>query len=196
MVDQTLRYLQGRKLIDGANRGEVKITPEGEAELTRLQGGADIQGGAAATPRPTVRLSRSVQFDVFISHASEDKDEFVRPLASSLKRAGLNVWYDEFTLKLGDSLRKSIDHGLAASTFGIVVLSHAFFSKRWPQQELNGLYALMESDKKKILPIWHNITADELKSYSPMIADLLAARSDEGIGAVVSKIMEVVKPVA
>ncbi len=71
-------------------------------------------------------------FDVFISHASEDKDSFVRPLATALKTKGLSVWYDETTLKLGDSLRRSIDSGLAQSRFGIVVLSHVFFQKEWP----------------------------------------------------------------
>jgi TIR domain len=70
-------------------------------------------------------------WDVFISHASEDKD-FVRPLAEVLQKSGLSVWYDEFALKVGDSLRRKIDEGLAKSRYGIVILSHAFFTKNWP----------------------------------------------------------------
>ena len=62
-------------------------------------------------------------FDVFISHASEDKDDFVRDLANSLQRHGLKVWYDEFTLRVGDSLRRSIENGLKNSSYGVVVLS-------------------------------------------------------------------------
>ena len=59
-------------------------------------------------------------WDVFISHASEDKDEVARPLANALIKAGYKVWFDEFTLKLGDSLNQSIKIGLSESKFGIV----------------------------------------------------------------------------
>jgi len=77
-------------------------------------------------------------WDVFVSHASEDKD-FARPLAEALHKSGLSVWYDDFTLRVGDSLRRRIDEGLAKSRYGIVILSHAFFAKNWPQAELDGL---------------------------------------------------------
>src|SRR5277367_4797776 len=79
------------------------------------------------------------EWDAFISHASEDKDRFVRPLAHALTSLGARIWYDESTLKLGDSLSQSIDNGLARSRFGIVVLSRAFMSKPWPRHELQGL---------------------------------------------------------
>ena len=62
-------------------------------------------------------------YDVFICHASEDKDDFVRPLAEALRSHRLEVWYDEFALDVGDSLREAIDRGLATSRYGIVVLS-------------------------------------------------------------------------
>jgi hypothetical protein len=78
-------------------------------------------------------------WDVFISHATEDKDLFVRPLAETLQRLGVSVWYDEFTLRLGDSLRRSIDKGLVSSNFGLVVISQNFIKKKWPEYELNGL---------------------------------------------------------
>ena len=72
--------------------------------------------------------------DVFISHAWEDKDAIARPLAEELRRRGFDVWYDEFSLKMGDSLRGSIDYGLANSRFGLVILSKNFFAKHWPVQ--------------------------------------------------------------
>jgi hypothetical protein len=59
------------------------------------------------------------QYDVFISHAAEDKDDFVRPFAAFLKEKGLNVWYDEFELKIGDKLRRKIDEGLSKTRYGI-----------------------------------------------------------------------------
>src|SRR5690606_41724243 len=75
-------------------------------------------------PYTTLFRSNDIrEHDVFISHASEDKDEIVRPLAIALRNAGLSVWYDEFELKIGDSLRQKIDKGLSKSRFGIVVLS-------------------------------------------------------------------------
>jgi len=114
------------------------------------------------------------KYDVFISHATEDKDSIVRPLAEELQGAGLRVWYDEYELKLGDSLRRKIDAGLANSRFGIVVLSHHFFRKNWSQYELDGLVTREMTGEQIILPIWHNISKQEVISYSPSLADKLA----------------------
>lgn len=190
ILDRSLLFLEHRKWITGALSGQMKILPEGEAELAsrrasvRSVTNADQHRAAAGQP---------ASYDVFISHASEDKDAFVRPLAEALLQVGIKVWYDEYSLKLGDSLRASIDRGLATSRFGVVILSHRFFAKEWPQKELNGLFALMQPGEKKLLPIWHEITGEELAKYSPMVADILAARSSEGIETVVRKILEVVK---
>lgn len=68
-------------------------------------------------------------YDVFISHAGEDKADFVSPLAELLRGHRVEVWFDEFTLTVGMSLRQSIDSELAKSRFGIVVLSPGFFGK-------------------------------------------------------------------
>jgi hypothetical protein len=92
-------------------------------------------------PISTDERHTASQWDAFISHAWEDKESFVRPLAHALTALGAAVWYDEFSLKLGDSLSASIDRGLASSRYGIVVLSKAFIAKRWPQRELQGLVA-------------------------------------------------------
>lgn len=113
-------------------------------------------------------------YDAFISHASEDKDTLVRPLAELLTKHGFNVWYDEFELKIGDSLRQSIDRGLVKSRYAIVVLSKAFFDKNWPQYELNGLNAMEIEGRKVVLPIWHNVTKSDVLSYSPNLADKVA----------------------
>lgn len=118
------------------------------------------------------------EYDFFISHASEDKSALVRPLVEILRKRGARVWYDEFELKIGDSLRRSIDRGLAHSRFGIVVLSPAFFSKNWPQYELDGLTARQVIGRKVILPIWHNSTREQILEYSPSLADMLAFESN------------------
>jgi hypothetical protein len=92
--------------------------------------------GPKEIPQPPTTERR--RWDAFISHASEDKQEFVRPLADALQALGSSIWYDDFALTVGDSLRRSIDHGLANSRWGVVVLSPNFFAKHWPQIELDG----------------------------------------------------------
>jgi len=92
----------------------------------------------------------------------------------ALRQAGHNIWYDEFSLTVGDSLRKSIDKGLANSQFGIVVLSPAFFDKQWTEYELNGLVAKEIEGGKVILPIWHKVSKDQVLQFSPTLADKLA----------------------
>src|SRR6266436_2428218 len=99
-----------------------------------------------------------MQWDAFISHGSEDKDSFVRPLARALASLGVKVWYDEFTLRPGNSLSQSIDKGLAHSNFGVVVLSRAFLVKPWPQHELRGLVTREIDGHAAIVPIWHEVT--------------------------------------
>ncbi|WP_421190576.1 toll/interleukin-1 receptor domain-containing protein [Aeromonas sanarellii] len=119
-----------------------------------------------------------IGYDAFISHASEDKDDFVRPLAGILKEYGFRIWYDEFELEIGDSLRESIDKGLVTSRYGIVVLSPKFLDKNWTKYELNSLVAREIEGKKVILPIWHNVTRQQVMQYSPMLADKLALSSE------------------
>ncbi len=134
-----------------------------------------------------------MEWDVFISHASEDKAAFVRPLADRLKERGLRVWFDEFTLAVGDSLRRSIDRGLASSRFGIVVISQNFLLKEWPQKELDGLVAREVDGVKVILPVWHNISAKEIRSYSPLLADRLGVSPERGLDHVVEKLIDAIR---
>lgn len=126
----------------------------------------------------------------FISHASEDKDEFVRPLAHALRRRGINVWYDEFSLRPGDSLRRSIDRGLLECDFGIVVLSPNFFVKEWPQRELDALVTAEIAGTKRVLPIWHNVDAKLVASVSPMLADKVAFQSKMGAETIADALIE------
>lgn len=134
------------------------------------------------------------EFDAFISHASEDKDEFVRPLAQRLNESGIRIWYDEHELQVGDSLREAIERGLAHSNYGIVVLSPHFFAKRWPQRELSGLTAREHNGRKVVLPVWFNLTFEDVEKSAPMLADRVAARSQDGMDAVVQGLMKVIRP--
>ncbi len=136
----------------------------------------------------------ALDYDVFISHASEDKQEVVRPLAHALSDAGLSVWYDEFELRIGDSLRRKIDLGLAKSRFGVVVLSRSFFGKGWPNYELDGLVTRAVSGEQILLPIWHGITKQELISHSPSLADRLArSTATHTVEEIAAEIVEVIR---
>lgn len=133
-------------------------------------------------------------FDVFISHASEDKGSIVRPLAHALSNGGLKVWYDEFELKLGDSLRRKIDTGLAKSRFGIVVLSRSFFKKGWTNYELDGLVTRAVTGEQILLPIWHEITKNELIEFSPSLADKVArSTGTHTVEEIAAEIVELVR---
>lgn len=130
------------------------------------------------------------KWDVFISHATEDKDAFVRPLANALEGSGLSVWYDEFTLKIGDSLRRKIEDGLANSRYGVVVLSKKFFAKKWPQDELDGLASKEIAGTKVILPVWHEVEFEEVQHHAPMLSGRVAAKSIDGLDTVVRQLRE------
>ena len=143
---------------------------------------------------PGVEAPDERVFDVFISHASEDKEEAVRPLATALRDAGLSVWYDEFELRMGDSLRRKIDKGLANSRFGVVVLSRAFFGRGWPEYELDGLVTRTVSGEQVLLPVWHNVTKREVMDYSPSLADRVArSTATHTVEEIAAEIVDVIR---
>lgn len=184
----TAQAKEQQKKLDTIKKTEHRRNDELVNEITRLRSEI-VQRSPSVVDNKTDKV-----YDAFISHASEDKGELVRSLADALQARGISVWYDEFELKVGDSLRRSIDKGLAKSRFGIVVLSSAFFAKNWPQYELDGLVAKEMEGGKVILPIWHKISKDEVMSYSPSLADKLAlSTSRYTTEELADRIAEVVK---
>ncbi len=156
----------------GNTKASVRILPSPLPEI-REAPLSSIPSLVQDNTPPSISSSNQVH-DVFISHASEDKDEIVRPLANALINEGLNVWYDEFTLRIGDSLRQKIDQGLAKSRVGLVVLSTDFISKGWTNYELDGIVTRTVSGEQILLPIWHNITKQQVIDFSPSLADKVA----------------------
>jgi len=133
-------------------------------------------------------------YDVFISHASEDK-EFVRQLAIALQSLGVSVWYDEFSLRLGVSLSGSIDKGIASSRFSLVVISQHFIKKFWPQRELGGLITREIEEGRVIIPIWYGITLQQLVNFSPTLADKVAVQTEGRTSKDISfQILQEVRP--
>lgn len=118
----------------------------------------------------------SPEYDVFISHAWEDKESFVDEFVQALRNRGVKVWYDTTQIKWGDSMRKRIDDGLRLSRFGVAILSPNYIAdgKYWTKAELDGLFQLESINGKKLLPIWHNLTKKQVAEFSPIIAGKLA----------------------
>lgn len=167
-----------RKKVQDADKRRESEQLRYQRELTNdLRTQSTLMASPTSISQPANQLE-SKRYDAFISHASEDKEDFVRPLAEALVAAGFAIWYDEMTLSVGDQLRRSIDKGLLESRYGIVVFSAAFFSKDWPQYELDGLVTReMAGGGKVILPIWHKVSKDEVTAYSPSLADKVAINS-------------------
>lgn len=159
-----------------------------------VQGGAHDFGGGGRTDapeygRPPTQRDAPNDFDVFISHAWEDKESVAAPLATELGVRDWRVWLDVAEITVGDSLERTINQGLACSRFGIVVLSPAFFSKQWPQRELQGLAAReVATGSKVILPVWHNVTRDDVLAYSPVLADKMGASTAQGLSSVATQL--------
>jgi len=121
----------------------------------------DPQGLQQSAPRPWAK-----EWDVFISHASEDKEQVVRPLAEMLKAHGAKVWYDSFALREGLSLSASIDAGIDAAEFGIIVLSPNFVRKDWPRYELERLRERTGEQADRVLTVWHRLALADAPEYS------------------------------
>jgi hypothetical protein len=135
-------------------------------------------------------MASTWEWDVFLSHAGEDKEAVARPLRELLERQGLRVWLDEVNLKLGDSLFTEIQNALSRSRFGVVIVSPASIRKQWPQRELAALFEREIQGAKVILPVWHQLSAADVTRAAPLIADKLAARTDQGLPEVVRQIID------
>ena len=136
---------------------------------------------------------RSPRYDLFISHAAEDKDQVARPLAHSLTERGLKVWYDETELRIGDNLRERIDEGIRESRFAVVILSPAFFAKRWTRYELDGIVQLVVNENHALLPVWHDITIQEIRRQSATLANIYAlSTADNAIEEIANEIYRTV----
>ena len=116
------------------------------------------------------------EYDVFVSHAWEDKESFADEFVSELESLSIKVWYDTKKMKWGDSMRTKIDQGLRKSKFGVVILSPSYIAegKYWTKAELDGLFQMESINGKTLLPIWHELTKKDVMNFSPIIASKLA----------------------
>lgn len=135
-----------------------------------------------------------MEWDLFVSHASEDKDDIVKPLVDELESYGLKVWYDEFELNIGDSLSESIDKGIINSKNGLIIISKSFLNKNWTDYELKSFIMKETEQVGNILPIWHNVTKADVMNRSLFLADKFALSSSIGVESLAIKILQKIRP--
>ena len=131
----------------------------------------------------------------FISHDSRDKESLVRNLAMELSKLMCPVWYDEYSLKVGDSLRSSIEAGLKETQKCIVVLSPNFLSNNgWGKAEFDSVFTREILEKSNVfLPVWHNVGVHDVYQYSPRLADKVGLSSSLGVGEVARRLANAIK---
>lgn len=128
-------------------------------------------------------------WDVFISHASEDKEAVALPLKRALEQAGFSCWIDQEQISLGGGLPRRIDAGLARSSFTVVIASPSYFTKAWTRKEMDAAVARDVTRRTEtVLVVLHEMTIKELQDESPMTAVLLAVPWTQGISRVVVQI--------
>ena len=155
--------------------------------ISTFGGGGSLNDFYVAPPSP------EREWDVFVSYAGEDRAT-ASELAAELEALDISPWFAETELTIGMGLRRSIDYGLAHSRFGVVLMSHDFFRKPWPQRELDGIVGLQVAGRQRVLPIWHGLSHDDMLGYSPTLADTIAARtSDSTIKEIAAAIARVVR---
>lgn len=134
-------------------------------------------------------------YDVFISHAVEDKIAIANDLCKRLEEAGLRIWYSGKELKVGDSIEASIRTNLSQSKYAVVIFSQHYLSKNWPMKEFYLLLSHEIAQRKVILPVLYEVTVDDLKQKDISMADKFAIPFSKGMDYVVEKLVEEIKGV-
>src|SRR5262245_13635882 len=117
-------------------------------------------------------------YQLFISYSSED-EPYANELARAFKFLGLSVWFAPLTLEIGDRLLDSINAGLAASEYGLLILSPSYLAKNWTNYELDVLHRQHIEQNKKLLPLWHGVNRSQVDNWNPGIGGLFALNTTQ-----------------
>lgn len=126
----------------------------------------------------------------FICHDSRDKDIVARPIAFGLSKLMCPVWYDEFSLKVGDRLRETIEIGLKECKKCVLVISQNFLSNTgWTKVEFNSIFTreIIQRDDF-LLPVWHGVTKEQVFNYCPSLADRVGVNWNLGEAEVLRRL--------
>lgn len=133
-------------------------------------------------PRYAAERARAEVPEAFICHDSRDKDLIARPLAQALQRLGVPVWFDEYSLHVGDSLRRSVEKGIMEASRCILVITKNFLTNEgWTKTEFDAVFNREVIEKADVvLPVWHDVTKEDVLHYSPSLAGRFAAEWSGG----------------
>jgi len=155
--------------------------------------GIDVVTRTSVSARERSRFEKPL---AFISHDSRDKVDVARPIALGLSKMRCPVWYDEYSLKVGDSLRASTEKGLKECKKCVLILSPHFLGNTgWTKTEFDSVFTrqILEGSNV-VLPVWCGVTKQQVYEFSPSLADRLAVRWDEGIEEVLRKLYRAIEP--
>lgn len=138
---------------------------------------------------PTTTTSPEVKYDAFVSYASEDRDVALE-IGHGLMANGISVWLDRFILKVGDNVVDVINQGLNSSRTGIVIVSHASLGKNWPEYELRILVTDEINGRKRLLPVWHEVSEDDVRQHHPGLATIFALKTQDGLENIIGQLVE------
>jgi hypothetical protein len=186
-VDQSSKTLVFTKRVFIYSEGEL---PKGELETLKKNWESR---GVHVCFRGELYLNNRNAIEkplAFISHDSRDKDDVARELAVGLTKMMCPVWYDEFSLKVGDSLREKIEMGIKECKKCVLVLSQNFLTNSgWTKKEFDSIFTRELIDEKKlILPVWYGVTKKDVYNYSPSLADVVAVNWSLGSQKVISEL--------
>lgn len=130
--------------------------------------------------KESIKELNKPMYDVFISHANEDKQSYVDELKNSLDKLNIKIFYDKETLEWGDNWKDKILEGVKKAEFAIIVISENFFGREWTEKELGEfLNRQNQNGQKIILPIIHNISVEQLRQKYPAVANIQALDSSK-----------------
>lgn len=164
---------------------EQKLSKERQKENAKLQKDQDnqlkklkaSQMEAKKVISSGIRLNSfdSKEYDVFISYVQSDSFDYVNKLETALTDRGIVTWRDKSDMQIGKSMTESIENALVKSKLAIVVLSPNYLQKYWTNFELNGIFSKQNlTGEQMILPIWNNVSAEDIGKKRPFLANLLA----------------------
>jgi hypothetical protein len=161
--------------------------------IVRFDNNAPAAHVAVPSEAMTDDAPKKKEYDCFVSYASEDRP-LVEKIVSALESRGVTVWWDRGKIKLGDSLSRRIDEGLASSRFGLVIFSPFFAQKRWTDAELRGLHhRAMSSGRKIILPILCGFDHATFAKKYPILADIVSTTFSGDIDALIDEIVDAIR---
>ncbi|MGC9963921.1 MAG: toll/interleukin-1 receptor domain-containing protein [Syntrophobacteraceae bacterium] len=123
-----------------------------------------------------VQQSRAASHPVvFLCHASEDK-ALVNRLAEDLMGRGIDVFFDKWEIRSGDSIRRKIDAGLHNCTHFIAVLTPQSIDKEWVNTEIDAAFVLKVEGQCKFIPLRVGLPVERL---TPLLRSLRSPSLDD-----------------